>query len=144
LTRFREFRELSRFERGHHRYPDENQVNRQSSRVSRKARSLPASRFMARIRSAHHRDVLRVKVSGRLSIADMGRLEHACAPALTSHAANLELDLRRVTNIDATATAVLERIFQRGARVARPLYMENESEPMSQRGDSRGTNTKKT
>jgi hypothetical protein len=76
---------------------------------------------MARIRSTHHGNVLRVKISGRLSIGDMGRLEHACAPALTSRAANLELDLRRVTHIDATATAILERMSQRGVRVDRPV-----------------------
>ncbi len=81
---------------------------------------------MARIRSARHGDLLRVKISGRLSIGDIGRLEHACAPALTSHEANLELDLRRVTDIDATATAVLERISQRGARVARPFRTESD------------------
>jgi anti-anti-sigma regulatory factor len=87
---------------------------------------------MARIRSALHGEVLRVKVSGRLRITDMGRLEHACAPALISHAANLELDLRRVTYIDATATAVLERISQRGARIARSLHIEIEKPPTSQ------------
>jgi hypothetical protein len=72
---------------------------------------------MAQIRSVRHGDILRVTVFGRLSMLDMGRLEHACAPALISHPAKLELDLRRVTHADATATAVLERISQRGARV---------------------------
>jgi hypothetical protein len=67
-----------------------------------------------------------VSVKGQLSIADMGRLEQACAPALTTHPVNLELDLRRVTHADATATAVVERIAQRGARVARPFSMEDD------------------
>jgi hypothetical protein len=67
-----------------------------------------------------------VSVKGQLSIADMGRLEQACAPALTSYPMKLELDLRRVTHADATATAVVERIAQRGARVARPISMEDE------------------
>jgi hypothetical protein len=98
---------------------------------------------MAGIRSARHGEVLRVKVSGRLSVGDMRRLEHACAPALTSNTANLELDLRRVTHIDTTATAFLERMSQRGARVARPLQMETENEPMSHRGRSPDRNMKK-
>jgi hypothetical protein len=72
---------------------------------------------MAQIRSARHGDVLRVTVSGRLGTVDMGRLEHACAPALVSHPVKLELDLRRVTHADATAIAVLKRISQRGARI---------------------------
>jgi hypothetical protein len=50
----------------------------------------------------------------------MGRLEHACAPALISHRANLELDLRNVTYADPTAHAVLERISQRAARITPP------------------------
>jgi hypothetical protein len=67
----------------------------------------------------------------------MGRLEHACAPALTSHPANLELDLRRVTHIDGTATAVLERICQRGVHVARPGPTEVDPSPMRRRSRDR-------
>jgi hypothetical protein len=73
--------------------------------------------YMAKIRSARRGTVLRVVVSGRLRTVDMGRLEHACAPALTSHPVELELDLRRVTHVDATAMAFLERLSQRGARI---------------------------
>jgi hypothetical protein len=73
---------------------------------------------MARIRAARQGDVLRVTISGRLRRDDMGRLEHACAPALTSDRPNLELDLRRVTQTDATAAAVVERICRRGARIS--------------------------
>ena len=99
---------------------------------------------MAQIRSARRGDALRVSVSGRLSIGDMRRLEHACAPALTSHEANLELDLRRVTQLDATATAILERISQRGARVVAPLHLETDSQPTSQQGRLLHTHTRKT
>jgi hypothetical protein len=49
----------------------------------------------------------------------MGRLEHACAPALTSQALSLEIDLRGVTASDETATAVLKRMIDRGAVVTR-------------------------
>jgi hypothetical protein len=75
---------------------------------------------MARIRAGRHGDMLRVTISGRLSLDDMGRLEHACAPALTSDQPNLELDLRRVTHTDATAAAVLDRLGRRGVRVTPP------------------------
>jgi hypothetical protein len=60
-----------------------------------------------------------VKVSGNVSAADMGRLEHACSPALISDALVLEIDLRRATAIDRSAAAVLERMARRGARVIR-------------------------
>ena len=60
-----------------------------------------------------------MKISGRVSAADMGRLEHACAPALISDALLLEIDLRHATSIDRSASAVLERMAQRGARVIR-------------------------
>jgi hypothetical protein len=81
---------------------------------------------MARIRSDRHGDVLRVSVSGHLRTVDMGRLEHACAPELISNPVKLELDLRRVTRADATATAVIERICRRGARITPPPHREGE------------------
>ena len=62
-------------------------------------------------------DTTRVIVSGRLTAADMGRLEHACAPGLLASPSPLHLDLRAVTSADATAAAVLRRIAGRGARV---------------------------
>ena len=58
-----------------------------------------------------------VVVSGRLSAADMGRLEHACAPALLHHPSPLELDLKGVTSADDTARAMVARMRARGARV---------------------------
>lgn len=59
-------------------------------------------------------------VTGRLRAADMGRLEHACAPALIDRAAALDIDLRRVTDLDPTARAVLHRISERGAHISYP------------------------
>ena len=74
-------------------------------------------RAMARLRAAQRNGVLRVRVSGRLTRADMRRLEWACAPALVSQPPNLELDLQAVTYVDATAHAIVSRIAARGARV---------------------------
>jgi hypothetical protein len=56
-----------------------------------------------------------VAISGRLTADDMGRLEHACSPALVTAALQLEIDLRSVTFTDRTATAVLQRMEARGA-----------------------------
>jgi hypothetical protein len=50
----------------------------------------------------------------------MGRLEHACATALTRHPMVLDIDLRRVTAIDRTAEAVLRHLHERGAQIALP------------------------
>ena len=72
---------------------------------------------MARLRAVQQTDVLRVIVSGRLTSADMRRLERACGPALVSQPPNLELDLHAVTYVDATAQAIVGRIAERGARV---------------------------
>lgn len=72
---------------------------------------------MARLRAAQRKGVLRITVSGRLTGADMRRLERACGPALISEPPNLELDLQAVTYVDATAHAIISRIASRGARV---------------------------
>ena len=72
---------------------------------------------MARIHRVRQDDTIRVTLSGRLSAADMGRLEHACAPALVMHPMALEIDLRSVTSIDRSAAAILERMAERGARI---------------------------
>jgi len=58
-----------------------------------------------------------VIVVGPLAAVDMGRLEHACAPALPQDPLPLEIDLRRVTAMDRTAAAVLDRLVKRGARI---------------------------
>ena len=75
---------------------------------------------MARIRTARRRALLRVIISGRLTSGDMGRFEHACAPALVSDCPRLELDLGAVTLLDQTASVVVERFAERGVRVIRP------------------------
>jgi hypothetical protein len=111
--------------------------------VPQAAHRLLRSRNMANIRSARRGDVLRVTVRGRLSTGDMRRLEYACAPALTSLPAKLELDLRRVTHADATAAAVLERISQLGARITGSLHVTTETRPVSQRTRSHASEEKK-
>lgn len=61
------------------------------------------SRRVARIRTLRDGDNTRVIISGRVTAADMGRIEHACAPALLVRPSPLELDLRQVSSVDATA-----------------------------------------
>jgi anti-anti-sigma regulatory factor len=70
---------------------------------------------VARIRTAHNEQRTVVIVSGRLTATDMGRLEHACSPALVNLRPRLEIDMRNVTYTDETAAAVLRRMVQRGA-----------------------------
>jgi hypothetical protein len=75
---------------------------------------------MARIRRVRRHDGIRITIAGRLAASDMGRLEHACAPALTDRTAALDIDLRAATEVDASARAVLVRMALRGARVEFP------------------------
>ena len=70
---------------------------------------------MARIRTARVADRTLVVVTGRLTAGDMGRLEIACAEALTSRPPRLEIDLRQVTHTDSTAVAILQHLADRGA-----------------------------
>jgi hypothetical protein len=70
---------------------------------------------MARIRTVHRGPETCIVFTGRLTAADMGRLEHACGPALTREPLRLQLDLRRVTTIDRTAAAMIDRLKLRGA-----------------------------
>lgn len=72
---------------------------------------------MARIRARRAVGSTTVNISGRFGAADMGRLEHACAEALTRHPLQLQLDLTQVTAMDDTASAVVERLQRRGARI---------------------------
>jgi hypothetical protein len=76
--------------------------------------------IMARIRRSARGDVLRVRVTGRLTAADMRRLEHACARALSDPAIELEIDMRQVTGVDPTARAFLHSMVRRGARICEP------------------------
>jgi hypothetical protein len=78
---------------------------------------------MARIRMNRGARAARVEIAGRLTADDMGRLEHACAPLLTTPSLDLHIDLRRVTAIDPTAAALLARLSARGA-VIRPAEAE--------------------
>ena len=74
---------------------------------------------VARIQRVSHSHSTRVRVTGSVSAADMGRLEHACAPALVTHEMNLEIDLRGATSIDRSAAAILASMASRGARILR-------------------------
>jgi len=78
---------------------------------------LASGAAMARIRTKRRGECTVVIVTGRLTAADMGRLEHACSPALIARALRLEIDIRGVTVRDDTATAVLQRMIDRGAVV---------------------------
>jgi hypothetical protein len=79
------------------------------------ARGLLSCADVARIRRTRRQNGTVIIVEGRLSAADMGRLEHACSRELISHTPHLEINLRRVTEIDQTALAVLGCIAARGA-----------------------------
>ena len=70
---------------------------------------------MARISINRTTDPTRIRILGRLTAADMRRLEHACAAALVVHPLRLRIDLAGVTEIDATAAAVLAQLSARGA-----------------------------
>jgi anti-anti-sigma regulatory factor len=72
---------------------------------------------MARIRTAQRQSNTVVIVSGRLRAQDMRRLEHACAPALTTEQMQLTVDLSRVTEMDQAAEALLRRMAHRGALI---------------------------
>jgi anti-anti-sigma regulatory factor len=72
---------------------------------------------MARIRSTQGFRATRVSIAGRLTASDMGRLERACSQVLATHPMRLDIDLSRVTFLDATARAVLEQMTRRGAVV---------------------------
>jgi anti-anti-sigma regulatory factor len=74
---------------------------------------------MARIRTVNDPRLVRVVVSGQLGAADMRRLEHACALALTNEQAALVVDLERVTTMDAVAAAHIRHLTRRGAIVKR-------------------------
>jgi ABC-type transporter Mla MlaB component len=73
------------------------------------------SSSMARITINRTTDNTRIRIAGRLTAADMRRLEHACAAALVVHPLRLRIDVASVTEVDATAAAVLAQLSARGA-----------------------------
>jgi hypothetical protein len=77
--------------------------------------NLAGASVMARIRTTHQAFRTKVSIQGRLTAADMRRLEHACASALVAQPLRLGIDIRQVTEIDATAAAFLARLKTRGA-----------------------------
>jgi len=77
---------------------------------------------MARIRTIHDGGTC-LRITGKLTAGDMGRLERACAKALMCKRLRLELDLRQVTWMDLTARAVIELLERRGATVIRRPFM---------------------
>ena len=76
-------------------------------------------RSMARLRTTRRAGEIRIAFAGRLTADDMGRLERACAEALTHDPVRLHLDLARVTELDETARALVESLQRRGAIVVR-------------------------
>ena len=64
--------------------------------------------------------MVRVKVTGRLTAADVGRFERACAPALLTKDVALDIDLSEVTESDDIATLMVTRMAARGARIRSP------------------------
>lgn len=119
MTEFRQIRKPQRHSAASAMCPTEFW---RKSILEQSALVLPYPIHMATIRRLGIGASTRVTVSGRLSAADMGRLEHACSPALTDRAAALDIDLRRVTDIDPTARAVLHRLETRGARLFYPPH----------------------
>jgi hypothetical protein len=78
---------------------------------------------MARIRRSQRGAATHVTVTGKLTASDMGRFEHACAPALTAPAAALHIDLRGVTDLDRIANVLLRHMMNRGARICCPAHL---------------------
>ena len=70
---------------------------------------------MARMRVISAEGRYRVTVSGRLTGQDLGRLERLCGPALEHETPPLALRLTRVSTIDPSARAYLDRLVRRGA-----------------------------
>jgi hypothetical protein len=79
--------------------------------------------WMARIRTSRRGGATCVTVTGKLTATDLGRFEHACAPALTAPAAALHIDLRGVTDLDRIADVFLRHMLNRGARICCPAHL---------------------
>ena len=59
-----------------------------------------------------------VTLEGRVTAADLGRLERACGSALEHKIPPLEVNVERVRSIDAAAQSYVDRLSTRGARIA--------------------------
>lgn len=90
-----------------------------SVRAARQTDCYTLRTTMAKIRAIRGSNAVRVVIVGPLGASDMRRLEHACAPALTSARAELILDLARATDIDSVAEAHLQHMASRGAVIRR-------------------------
>jgi hypothetical protein len=73
---------------------------------------------MARISVRARRDQYWITVTGRLSAADLRRLERACGPALEQRRAPITLRLQGVRDMDNAARGFLQRLVDRGATIA--------------------------
>jgi hypothetical protein len=58
-----------------------------------------------------------VTVRGRLAASDLRRLERACGSALEQQHPPLTVRLEKITGIDESARAYLDRLARRGAEV---------------------------
>lgn len=72
---------------------------------------------MAKISVIRDGDSYRIKLRGRLSAGDLGRLERACGKALEHKLAPLELNIEEVLSIDNAAGGYLDRLRARGAHI---------------------------
>ncbi len=72
---------------------------------------------MARISIVRAGNISRITLKGRLAAADLKRLESACGSALHEKRVPLELDIRQVISVDASADAYLGKLRARGARI---------------------------
>ena len=91
--------------------------SRRALSEERAGRAVCCAGRVARIYVSRHEDRIRVRLTGPLRPADMGRLEHACAPALIRHLVALEIDIRGVRDMNRSALAVLHKMAERGARI---------------------------
>jgi hypothetical protein len=60
----------------------------------------------------------RITISGRLSAADLRRLEHACGSALEHEEIPLEIRIRDAVAVDDVSRLFLNRLLKRGAVLA--------------------------
>ena len=91
---------------------------------------------VARIRRIRNPRVVELHVAGRLTAADLGRLERACAAGLTDAPARVALDVQDVTSIDRAAEIFLARLRDRGAFVSKACRSQSENPPVKETEES--------